>query len=102
MCRAVANINMDTCVAGPILVPKASPVMKVKIYLCCGAHPCSIGQPSMEVTKGILQQFCISSGTFIIRLMSVFSEDALRCHSKPRIIPLREIEGRLKISKATP
>jgi N-acetylated-alpha-linked acidic dipeptidase len=29
LCRAVATINMDTCVAGPILVPKASPVMKV-------------------------------------------------------------------------
>ena len=29
ICRAVANINMDTCVAGPILVPKASPVLKV-------------------------------------------------------------------------
>jgi hypothetical protein len=27
--RAVANINMDTCVAGPILVAKASPVLKV-------------------------------------------------------------------------
>jgi hypothetical protein len=37
MCRAVANINMDTCVAGPILVPKASPVMKVKSYSTCVA-----------------------------------------------------------------
>ncbi len=36
--RAVANINMDTCVAGPILVAKASPVLKVlysKVYIFC-------------------------------------------------------------------
>jgi hypothetical protein len=32
MYRAVANINMDTCVAGPILVAKASPVLKVLLY----------------------------------------------------------------------
>ena len=29
----MAYINLDTCMAGPILVPKASPIMKVNTLL---------------------------------------------------------------------